>query len=392
MRGHVHRRGKTWTYVVDIGQDDKGKRKQRTKGGFPTKKAAEGAANELIASLQQGVYVEPTKLRLGVYLIEHWLPAIRATVRPSTFESYERHVHKYLVPRLGGIVLTKVTPAPINALYADMQLGTLGEPLKAATVRRVHATLHRALRDAVRWRLVPTNAAAAADPPTEKRAHTDVWEADVLLRFLTLTEKHPLHALWRFLAFTGVRRGEALGLRWRDVNLSENRAAIRQTVIPVRHGIVFSEPKTDRGRRSIGLDPDLAAALKKHRRQQAKDRLAMGEAFNDLDLVFCRPDGKALHPEYVSRTFARLVKLHDLPHIRLHDLRHTYATFALCAGVAPRVVSDQLGHSDMTVTQDIYQAVLPLLQDDAAVRIAAFVKRAAKRPGDDTEGGEATAR
>jgi integrase len=141
----------------------------------------------------------------------------------------------------------------------------------------------------------------------------------------------------------------------------------------VNHGLVFGEPKTDRGRRLIGLDPALVGALSEHWRGQAKDRLRLGVDYEDQDLVFAHPDGKPIHPERVSRCFAKLVATTGAPKIRLHDLRHLHATLALAAGVAPRVLADRLGHSTTAVTTDTYQHVLPDLDHDAARRVAALV-------------------
>lgn len=329
---------------------------------------------EALNALQQGVYIEPTKLSVGRFLVDHWLPAVRARVRPSTFASYEMHVRKYLVPALGHLPLQKLTAPAINALYAELQLPTAGGlALSPASVRRVHATLHRSLADAVRWHLAPRNVAASADPPRAPRPEMAVWTAGQLRTFLEVTQDDRLHVLWLFYALTGTRRGEALALRWADVDLDAGRVTIHRTLAPVNHALVFGEPKTAKGRRSIALDPDLVAALRTQRRRQLEERVLMGPAYRDQDLVFARADGLAIHPEYVSRAFARLVRQAGLPPIRLHDVRHTHATLALVAGVATRIVSDRLGHSAMGVTTDIYQHVLPDLEKDAAARVARLV-------------------
>ena len=375
MRGHITKRGATWTYVIDVGFDEHGRRKQRSKGGFRTRREAQAALTEALTTIQHGTYTAPNRLTVGSFLGVQWLPSIRATVRPSTFASYSMHVRKYLTPGLGHIHVQKLGAPAINALYADMQLpAASGRRLSAASVRRVHATLHRALADAVRWQLLPRNPAATADPPRAPRPEMKVWTAEHLRGFLGVTADHQLHVLFAFYAFTGVRRGEALALRWEDVDLEGARASVRRSVVPVDHALVFGEPKTHKGRRSIALDPDLVVSLRAHRRRQLAERILMGQTYEDHDLVFARADGTPLHPEYVSRTFARLVRQSSLPAIRLHDLRHTHATLALSAGVAPRVLSDRLGHSAIAVTADVYQHVLPDLDADAAARIARLVR------------------
>jgi integrase len=217
------------------------------------------------------------------------------------------------------------------------------------------------------------NPTGAADPPRARRPEMKVWTPAQLHIFLADAAGDRYYTLWLFYILTGVRRGEALALRWSDVDLEAGTAAIRRSLVPVNHGLVFGEPKTERGRRLIGLDPALVSALGEHWRGQAKQRLRRGVDYEDQDLVFAHPDGRPLHPERVSRWFAKLVGRTGAPQIRLHDLRHLHATLALAAGVAPRVLADRLGHSTTAVTTDTYQHVLPDLDHDAARRVAALV-------------------
>jgi integrase len=155
--------------------------------------------------------------------------------------------------------------------------------------------------------------------------------------------------------------------------MERGRATIRQTILPIGHRPTVGEPKTARGRRSVALDQHTMEALRVYRRGQLEQRLLVGPAYQDRGLIFARPDGEPLNPEYVSRRFQRLVRTFGLPTVRLHDLRHTHATLALAAGVPTRVVSDRLGHSAMAVTTDIYQHAIPDLEADFAERIAALV-------------------
>jgi hypothetical protein len=176
MRGHVYRRGSTWSYVVDRGVRPDGARKQTTKGGFRTRKEAEAALVQTITHLQEGTYVDAKRLTVGSYLTANWLPAVRASVRPLTFSSYEMHVRCHLVPGLGPLPLQRLTPPAINACYADLQ-GPSDDrrPLSAASIRRIHATLHRALADAVRWQVLARKPRLGGRPATSAPAE----EADV---------------------------------------------------------------------------------------------------------------------------------------------------------------------------------------------------------------------
>ena len=258
-------------------------------------------------------------------------------------------------------------------MASSCRAGAVGPFSSAATVRRIHATLHRALRDAVRWELIPRNPAGSADPPRARRPEINVWSPAQLRVFLRDAAGDRHYDLWLFYILTGVRRGEGLALQWSDVDLTAGTAAIRRSLVPVDHRLVFGEPKTARGRRLIGLDPQLVRVLADRRRRHEEGRILTGVGLNDEDLVFALPDGRPLHPERVSRSFSKLVQKTGAPRIRLHDLRHLHATLALEAGVAPRVLADRLGHSSTAVTTDIYQHVLPHLDHDAARLVAELV-------------------
>ena len=199
------------------------------------------------------------------------------------------------------------------------------------------------------------------------------WTAEQLRSFLDGVRDDRLHAAYVLLATTGMRRGEALGLRWADLDLEEGHAAIRQTVIAVNHQPSIGTPKTAKGRRTVRLDKATVTALREHRKRQAEERLQMGTGWTDRGLVFCRVDGHLLHPERFSRSFGDRVRKLGLPKIRLHDLRHGWATMALAAGVHPKVVQERLGHANIGITLDVYSHVTAGLHDDAAERVAGLV-------------------
>ena len=168
----------------------------------------------------------------------------------------------------------------------------------------------------------------------------------------------------------GHARGEVLGLRWSDLDLEGARLSIRQTLVVIGYALEFSTPKTDKSRRSISLDPATVAALRGHRVRQAQERLAWGPAWIDAGLVFSRDDGTPIHPQQLSKAFERLGKAAGLPEIRLHDLRHSYATAALALGIPTKIVSERLGHSSIAITSDTYQHVLPEMDEHAAAQVA----------------------
>ena len=179
------------------------------------------------------------------------------------------------------------------------------------TVRRIHATLHRAMRDAVRWGYLSRNPVDNADPPRTVDSEllaAKAWQVGDLKTFLASVHDDRLHPLWLTLALTGLRRGEALGLLWQDVDLKAGRLVVRRSLVPVNAQVVISEPKTRRGHRSVTLDPVTVSVLKTWRRQQRDERLEWGPAWTNTGLVFTREDGTAYRPERITQMFAVLIE------------------------------------------------------------------------------------
>ena len=267
---------------------------------------------------------------------------------------------------------------------AAAKVSALSAGLSPRTVAYVHTILHRAFKDAVRWGRLARNPADAADPPRGCRpSEVQAWDSATLRDFLSRSrdEADKYYALWVLLATTGLRRGEAVGLRWSDIDLESGRVRIVQTVIQIRGNVAIGEPKTDRGRRAITIDDGTVAALRTHRRVMNEQRLLVGADFNDCDLLFRLPSGAPLHPDAVSATFERQVRRYGLPRLTLHGLRHTWATLALESGVHPRVVQERLGHSTIAITLGIYSHVSPTLDGDAARTVAALMLPVRSAPG-----------
>jgi integrase len=367
--------------VVDLGPDPAtGKRRQKWVSGFRTKKDAERHAAKLVDNVGEGTYVEPTKQSVAAFLGE-WVATIEPTVRAATLHSYQRNLRLHVEPRIGALKLTQVDAGTLNGLYAELLSAGRADGqggLSPRSVRYVHTILHRALKDAVRWRRLAVNPADAADPPKASaiaRPEMTTWTAATLAEFLDRSRGYGdrYFAAWHLLAMTGMRRGEVLGLRWADVDLEAGRLAIVQTVIAVKHAVSFGTPKTAKGRRAVALDGGTVAILRDHRRQQLEQRLLLGPGWRDNDLVFTAVDGEPVHPERFSREFDRRVERWALPRIRLHDLRHGWATMALQAGVHPKVVSERLGHAGISITLDTYSHVTPDMQGAAAELVAGLL-------------------
>jgi integrase len=378
-----------WCYRVDTGTVN-GQRQQRTKGGFETKSEALAAMAKLQKETADGTYVEGSRQTVGQYL-DGWLAGV--TVRGSTYNSYRLSVDR-LRPHIGDRALQALTRADVRAAYKAIGDGgrstkgnKKGGPLKDKTVHNTHLALVSALGAAVEDRKLTFNPAQAAHKLVKDRPEMKTWLAAELRAFLSQTEDLPnvplpSYPLWRLAASTGMRRGEVLGLRWRDVDLDAARLSVRQQVARIRRkgadGKVeviwgFGPPKTKAGRRSIALDRVTVEALKARRGAWAAEKVKAGKVYKDEDLVFCKVDGSRLDPDVVSGIFERLVRKSGLPRIRFHDLRHTHATLGLAAGIHSKVMSERLGHSSITITLDLYSHAIPALGADAADRIAAVV-------------------
>jgi integrase len=361
---------RTWYFVVDAPSLN-GERRQIKRRGFPTRKAAAAAEAALLVELNRGTWVQPAKLTVADYLTGEWLPAKQHTVKPATAATYRSMVDAYVLPHIGGVQLQKLDGGTLNALYgqllADGRTGASGTGggLAPKTVRNVHGLLHRALGDAVRWRRLTVNPADAADPPRNRPPEMRVWTADQLAAFIASTADDRHAAIWHLFATTGMRRGEVLGLRWSDVDLASKQLTVIQTRSMVGDRPETGTPKTAAGARVIALDDQTVSALRRWRTAQTQERLLMGAGWFDAGgLLVTEPDGRPVHPQVLTRRFHSATKQAGLPAIRLHDVRHTYATVALAAGVPVKVLAGRLGHADISVTLRTYAHVMP--GDDAA--------------------------
>lgn len=365
-------------FVVDVGPAG-GPRRQIRRRGFERKRDAQEALTKILADQQRGEFIEPSRQQLTNYLVE-WLPAIQSTVELSTWDSYDRNLRNHVIPRIGHLELRQIRATDLSGLYARLledgrRDGKGG--LSARTVRYIATIVHRALREAVEDQLLARNPADHARLPKSRSlrrtATMTVWTANELRAFLHVAQSHRLYPVFLVGAMTGMRRGEVLGLHWRDVDLDEGRLTVRWQLRSVRRRPELAPVKTKRSRRAVDLDRETTSLLQAHRRKQLEDRMATGPDYTDGDLVFAKPDGTYYVPDSVSEAFERLVRKSGLPRIRLHDLRHGWATLALQAGVHPKVVSDRLGHASIAVTLDTYSHTIRSLDTDAAEKVAGLI-------------------
>ncbi len=301
--------------------------------------------------------------------LEGWLEAIRGNVRPKTYQGYECYIRVHVVPALGKVRMAKLTPQQLQAFYSKKLEGALSP----TTVRHMHATLHRAFEQAVRWGVVARNVANLVDPPRRADKEMVALSSDQARALLEAAAGDRLEALYVLAVTTGMREGELLGLRWKDVDLDGGTLQVRSIVQRTKqNGLAFSQPKTASSRRQIALTPMAVAALRRRRVMQAEERLKAGPAWQDNDLVFPNILGKPMEAtNLLHRSYAPLLEKAGLPKIRFHDLRHTAATVLLKKRIPSKVVSEMLGHANIGITLQLYSHVLPDMQKEAAAAMEA---------------------
>jgi len=312
---------------------------------------------------EQGQPLPPEKETVSSYLARWLEDAARPTIRATTFDNYSRMVRRHVAPAIGHLRLARLAPHDLSRLYRRM----LDRGLSARTAQLTHAILHRALRQAVRWRLVAVNVCDMVDAPRPQRREFRTLDTEEAMRLLTASEGDRFHGLYALALTCGMRQAELLGLRWADLNLPGAVLAVRQQAIRVKGGWAFTPPKTDKGRRTIALPVLAVRALRQHKIRQTEERLALGPAWEDNDLVFPNQVGRPIERQnLIRRSFHPVLDKAGLGRLRFHDLRHSAATLMLAQGIHPRVVQERLGHSTISVTMDVYSHVMPTLQKEAA--------------------------
>jgi len=381
MRGSVVKRGAGYSIVYRAPDPATGRAKQVWRGGFATKREAERELTAVGTSLDAGTYVRSEKVTLRTFLERDWLPSIdnlvtNGTMKPSMASNYRSHVERHIVPRIGGVRLEAVTTPALNRLYADLLAGGRIDGkggLSRSSVRLVHVTMSRALGDAVRWGKLARNVAKEADAPQADSAERTTWSGAQLRTFLAHVSEDRLSTMWFTFATTGLRRGEVAGLRWVDVDLEAGELRVAQSRVSVDYRVHTVAPKTRKGARVLSLDAATVASFRAHRARQAEERLAWGPGWTASGLIFVREDGSDLHPDTIRLMFQARARRAGLPPIRVHDLRHSYATAALEAGVDLKVLSERLGHATTGITSDTYQHVRRAVDARAADLTAAYI-------------------
>ncbi len=374
MRGHIVKRYKdSYTIVLDMGKDPAtGKRKQQWLSVKGTKKEAEKKVAEMLHQLDNGAFIKPGKVTVGEYLGRWLRDYVRPNLAPNTAKWYECIIRKHLTPSLGNIQLTQLKPEHLQRYYSEELANGRCDgkgALSPQTVRHCHVAIHYALETALKWGLITRNPADAASPPPTQHRQMQTWNDDEIRSFLEATKETPYYALFHLLLASGMRRCEALALRWCDIDLTLCQAYVTRSLHHLADGtFAFRQPKTVKGRRSIALPPSTSLVLGEHREKRSALLEKLETRLSDDSLVFSHIDGTPLHPCSITHAWGKLVKRAGIKYIRLHDARHTHASLMLKQGVHPKIVQERLGHASIQITLDTYSHVAPGLQEAAAAR------------------------
>jgi integrase len=382
VSGYIRRRGKSsWEISAELATDPvTGKRRRAMRNVKGTRKEAQVALTALEHSINTGSHTDAARETVATFLSRWLRDYAQINVAARTYDRYEGIVRDHLVPSLGSIRLDQLRPAHILAaerqwLVGGRKRGAGG--LSSRTVLHHHRVLREALAHAVRWQLITTNPADAVAPPRVQRTEMQAFTGDQAARLLEWLDGSEFAVPITTALYTGLRIGELLALRWRDIDFEAKRLTVQRSMYPLRGGdVAFGPTKTHQSRRPVTVPTIAMDGLRSQRRIQMERRLLAGPAWvGDPDLVFDDGMGGPLSPGRLRTAFQRVLRESGLPRLRFHDLRHTMASLMLASGEHPKVVSERLGHSTVALTLDVYSHVVPGLGEAAAERLAEVLRR-----------------
>ncbi|MCP3773750.1 tyrosine-type recombinase/integrase [Paenibacillus sp. MZ04-78.2] len=356
-------------YVVDVGKD--GERKQKKKRGFATKKEAEIALAKLLTEVNDGTYLEPSKNTL-VQLMEKWIESKKGNMTRLTVDSYKSYIVNHIAAsNIGLKQLAKLSSDDIEEFikYLRTKKTDKGKNLSDSTIQRIFNIVVTALNYAKKMKYVKENVALNVDRPQISKRKLQVWDVEEVNKFLEHIKKYR-HFLAFYLAIhTGMRQGEILGLPWSNVDFDNKIIRVTQTLEHDAKGITEGA-KTNSSVRSISISDEVMVQLKKQYHMIEEEKENAGELYQDNDLVICTNIGKPVFADTLTKFMRKSIRELNITPIRFHDLRHTSASLILKIGVHPKIVSERLGHSSVTITLDTYSHLLPNMQEEAAKRLS----------------------
>jgi integrase len=353
-----------WCAQVNCGYEN-GKRKRKYIYG-DTRVEVASQMVKVLGDRERGIEpVRDERLTVARFLTDWLETTVKPSVRPRTFDSYQQTVNDHIIPALGRTPLVKLTPPQVQALLNVK--ATSG--LSPRSVAYIRAVLRIALNRAMKWGMVPRNAAALATAPKQKRHEVQPLSVAELKTLMGAISGNRHEALFLMAALCGLRKGELLGLRWQDVDIEEGTLTVRYQAQRINGTKQLVPPKTDASRRTVGIPALVIEALRRHRIAQLEGRLLAGIRWVDLGLVFPSTIGTIADSANVTHAFHDALRRAELPRQRFHDLRHLAASLMLAGNVNPKVMQQVMGHSSFDVTMDLYSHLMPAAKVDAANRI-----------------------
>jgi integrase len=392
LRDGGMKRGSSWSYVIRVKDPATDVSRPRWVGGFATKEAAKEARDQARVQARRGEYIDRNSITVTAYM-DDWIESHSMEIKPRTLLDYRACIRLYVTPHIGHMPIQAVRPSTITRLYRDLLTsgGRGGKPLAVPTVTHLHAVLRKAFRDAVIVdELIASNPVERAKRPRAQVGEPGtVWTIAQLRAFLNTARQHRLFAFFHVAAYSGARRGELLNLRWSAVDLDGKTITITGSTAVIGGERVTGTTKSGRTR-VVSIDDATVAVLRQHKADQAADQLRAGDSWRGTNdgYVFTTGWGEPVYPDTVTSLMAKLIRAHNkperaprpkgqLPHARLHDLRHVHATTLLLSGVPVHVVAARLGHADPAITLRVYAHVIRSAEAAAADIFAQAVKGAA---------------
>lgn len=351
---------KTNTYYIKINYKEDGKYKQILRRGFETKKKAKAAEAEIKDKINKGVFIKESNITYSEFM-QDYLNDKKMNVKKGTWSNYANLVNNHILPMLGELEISKITPRHIQNLYNDLFETS---KLSDENIQKVHTLINDSLKKAEAWEMINKNPTTLVERPKARKKEMQVWSLEETHQFLLASKSDRYYIVFLLALTTGMRQGEILGLRWKDVDF--DRRIISVTQILSHDGKSFeSGAKTKAGSRPIKVDEETMNELKKHQQIYREEKMANRTIYQDNDLVVCTSLGTPVSPRNINRSFYRLIEKSEVKKIRFHDLRHTHVTFLIKNRETPQAIAERMGWSDTRMI-DNYAHIRPDIQEDTA--------------------------
>ena len=375
IRKRKTKNGYVWQLTIELPADPiTGKRVRKYKTVRGTKKEAEHEMYKMITEIDKGCYVDNKNITVKEW-IDTWMAVyIQPNVSPTTLSGYEGMISRYIVPLLGGLQVQRLTAVAVQSWVNSLKVSPKsGNELSAATIKHTYHVLRSAMEKAVLAGIILRTPCTGIILPKGKKKEAIIYNEAEIKRLVKAARGNEMELIIEIELCLGVRRGELLGLQWKDIDWDNKKIHIRRNRVVVKGKSVIKEPKTAAGLRTLDAPEQLMQKLRKHWMECMERKMQMGNGYTDTEFIIVHQDGKPIYPEYVSQMLTKLQKRANLPLCRFHDLRHLCASIMLKQGVDVKVAQARLGHADIATTLNIYTHVLPSSAREAAEKIGMIV-------------------